>query len=64
MDFVFDALANGLPLKRLTVVFHSTEEAVEIAVGRSINAHGEADLVDAACRFRGYRSSIRTDQGP
>lgn len=64
MDFVFDALANGRPIKCLTVVDDCTKEAVEIAVARRINGQGVADLLDAVCRFRGYPAAIRTDQGP
>jgi putative transposase len=64
MDFVFDAMANGKPIKCLTVVDDCTKEAVEIAVGRRINGQGVADILEAACRFRGYPAAIRTDQGP
>ena len=64
MDFVFDALANGRPLKCLTVVDDCTKEAVEIAVARRINGQGVADLLEGVCRFRGYPSMIRIDQGP
>lgn len=64
MDFVFDALADGKPLKCLTVVDDCTKEAVEVAAARRINGQGVADLLEAACRFRGYPAAIRTDQGP
>lgn len=64
MDFVFDALANGRPIKCLTVVDDCTKEAVEIAVGRRINGQGVADILEAICRFSGYPAAIRTDQGP
>lgn len=64
MDFVFDALANGRPIKCLTVVDDCTKEAVEIAVAKRINGQGVADILDAVCRFRGYPAAIRTDQGP
>lgn len=64
MDFVFDALANGRAIKCLTVVDDCTKEAVEIAVDHKINGQKVADLLDAACRFRGYPFAIRTDQGP
>ena len=64
MDFVFDALANGRAIKCLTVVDDCTKEAVEIAVGRRINGQNVADILDAVCRFRGYPTAIRTDQGP
>src|SRR3546814_13060650 len=37
MDFVFDALANGRPIKCLTMVDDCTKEAGEIAVGQRIN---------------------------
>jgi putative transposase len=64
MDFVFDALANGKPIKCLTVVDDCTKESVEIGVARRINGQGVADLLEAVCRFRGYPAAIRTDQGP
>nr|WP_244664598.1 IS3 family transposase [Xanthomonas phaseoli] len=64
MDFVFDALANGRPIKCLTVVDDCTKEAVEIAVARRINGQGVADILESVCRFRGYPAMIRTDQGP
>ena len=64
MDFVFDALANGRPIKCLTVVDDCTKEAVEIAVARRINGQGVADILEAVCRFHGYPAAIRTDQGP
>ncbi len=64
MDFVFDALANGKPIKCLNVVDDCTKEAVVIEAARRINGQGVADLLEAACRFRGYPATIRTDQGP
>jgi putative transposase len=64
MDFVFDALANGKPIKCLTVVDDCTKESVEIAVARRINGQGVADILESVCRFRGYPAAIRTDQGP
>lgn len=63
MDFVFDALASGKPVKCLTVVDDCTREAVEIAVARRINGQGVADILESVCRFRGYPTMIRTDQG-
>jgi putative transposase len=64
MDFVFDALADGRPLKCLTVVDDCTKECVEIAVGRRLNGQAVADALEAICRFRGYPALIPTDQGP
>lgn len=64
MDFVFDALADRRPIKCLTVVDDCTKEAVEILVAKRINGQGVADALDAVCRFRGYPTTIRTDQGP
>lgn len=64
MDFVFDALANGGPIKYLTVVDDCTKEAVEIAVARRINGRGVADILETVCRFRSYPAMIRTNQGP
>ncbi len=64
MDFVFDALANGRPIKCLTVVDDCTKEAVEITVARRINGQGVAGILETVCRFRCYPAMIRTDQGP
>jgi putative transposase len=64
MDFVFDALADGRPIKCLTVVDDGTREAVCIAVDRRIDGRAVAEALDAVCRFRGYPKAIRTDQGP
>jgi putative transposase len=64
MDFVFDALANRRPIKCLTVVDDCIKEAIEILVAKRINGQGVADALDAVCRFRGYPTTIRTDQGP
>jgi putative transposase len=64
MDFVFDALADGRPIKCLTVVDDCTKEAIEILVAKRINGQGVADALEAVCRFRGYPATIRTDQGP
>ena len=64
MDFVFDALATGQPIKCLTVVDDCTKESVEIAVARRINGQGVVDILETVCRFRGYPVAIRVDQGP
>lgn len=64
MDFVFDALANGRPIKCLTVVDDCTKECIEIAVGRRLNGAAVVEALEAICRFRGYPSIVRTDQGP
>ena len=45
MDFVFDALANGKPIKCLNVVDDCTKEAVVIEAARRINGQGVADLL-------------------
>ena len=41
MDFVFDALATGKPIKCLTVVDDYTKESVEIAVARRVNGQSQ-----------------------
>jgi putative transposase len=64
MDFVFDALANGRPIKCLSLVAACTKEIVELAVGRRINGQGVADILEHVRRVRGYPQAIRTDQGP
>ena len=64
MDFVFDALANGEPIKCLTVVNDCAIGAVETAGSRRINGQNVANILEAGCRFRGCPAAIRTDQGP
>jgi len=64
MDFVFDGLCNGRPIKCLTVVDDCTKESVEIAVERRINGQGVVNALESVCRFRGYPLAIRTDAGP
>jgi len=64
MDFVFHALANRRPIRCLTVVDDCTKEAVEILVAKRINGQGVAEALDAIWRFRGYPTTILTDQGP
>lgn len=64
MDFVFDATASGQVIKCLTVVDDCTKECVDIAVASKLNGHAVVEALDRACRFRGYPTVIRTDQGP
>lgn len=64
MDFVFDALGNGLKLKTLTVVDDCSKECVEIGVDARINGDAVTRILDRAIRFRGKPRAIRTDQGP
>lgn len=64
MEFVFDALADGRPIKCLTVVDDCTKECVAIALRRRLNRQGVTDALEVVCRFRAYPTLIRTDQGP
>ncbi len=64
MDFVFDALSTGRRIKCLTVVDDFTKEAVGILVDHGISGFRVTRALDEMARFRGYRTAIRTDQGP
>lgn len=64
MDFVMDSLSDGGRLKTLTIVDDFTKEALDIAVARSITGEHVTRVLDNIAQFRGYPSSIRTDQGP
>lgn len=52
MGFFFDALSNGRPIKRLTVVEDCTKEAFEITVAKRTNGQGVANILAVVCRFR------------
>lgn len=64
MDFVSDALANGRRIKILTIIDDFTKECIDLVADFGISGHYVVRVLEQAARFRGYPSSIRTDQGP
>ncbi|MBN5215522.1 IS3 family transposase [Serratia ureilytica] len=64
MDFVMDALANGRRIKCLTCVDDFTKECLTITAAFGISGVQVTRILDSIALFRGYPSTIRTDQGP
>ena len=64
MDFVFDRVASGRPIKCLVIVDDATHEAVAIVPAHSIGSEHLTRLLDEICAQRGKPSIIRSDNGP
>lgn len=64
MDFVMDALANGRRIKCLICVDDFTKECLTITAAFGISGVQVTHILDSIALFRGYPSTIRTDQGP
>ncbi len=64
MDFVMDALANGRRIKSLTCVDDFTKECLTITAAFGISGVQVTCFLDSIALFRGYPTTIRTDQGP
>ncbi len=64
MDFVMDALANGRRIRYLTCVNDFTEEYLTITAAFGITGVQVTRILDSIVLFRGYPTTIRTDQGP
>lgn len=63
-DFVFDACANGQPLKCLTVVDEYTREALAIDVAGSIRSSRVIEVLSKLISVRGAPRYLRSDNGP
>ena len=64
MDFVMDALATGRRIKCLTCVDDFTKECLTVTVAFGISGVQVTRILDSIALFRGYPTTIRTDQGP
>jgi putative transposase len=64
MDFVFDQLANGRRIKRLTIADDFTHECTSIVVDHGISSACVVRMLDQAACFRGYPRAVCTDNGP
>jgi len=62
MDFVMDALANGRRIKCLTCVDDFTKECLTITAAFGISGVQVTRILDSIALFRGYPTTIRTDQ--
>ncbi len=63
MDFVMDALTNGRRIKCLTCVDDVTKECLMIIAAFGIAGVQITRILDTIALFRGYPTTIRTDQG-
>ena len=64
LDFQFDTTTDGRTLKFLNVIDEFTRECPAIVVGRSIDADGVVDTLDAIAAVRGAPAYVRFDNGP
>ena len=62
-DFVFDACANGQPLKCLTVIDEYTRECLAIDVAGSIRSHRVIDVLGRLVSVHGAPRYLRSDYG-
>jgi putative transposase len=63
-DFVFDCLADGRPLKLLTIVDEFTRVCLNIEVGVSIKANLIITILEVLFREHGRPQFLRSDNGP
>lgn len=63
MDFVFDRIASGRPIKCLVTVDDATHEAVAVIPEHAIGGDHLVRLLDEVCARRGKPAVIRTDNG-
>lgn len=65
IDFQFDSTTDGRVLKILNVVDEHTREALEVKVGRSIDADATVEVLERIVSERGMAPSyVRMDNGP
>lgn len=64
LDFVSDSLANGRPIRLLTVVDTFTRESLAIAVDTSLPGARVARVLDQVVAARGVPHEIVLDNGP
>ena len=63
-DFVFDACANGQPLKCLTVIDEFTRESLAIDVAGSIRSARVIEVLSRLVSTHGAPRHLRSDNGP
>ena len=64
LDYMHDALSNGLSFRVANVIDDSNREAVLVKAARSLPARRITQLLDQAAESRGYPKKIRVDNGP
>lgn len=64
LDFLFDATADGRPIKALAMCDEMSRESIGGQLGRSITADDVVTMLDAAKAERGVPEFVRFDNGP
>ena len=64
LDFIFDATADGRPIKALSMCDEFTRENVARRLGRSITVDDVTHALDEGCAQRGVPEYLRCDNGP
>ena len=64
VDYLFDATADGRPIKILNITDEHTREALTCLAARSINADQTVDALDNLVQGRHAPTHIRCDNGP
>ena len=64
LDYLFDATADGRPIKILNITDEHTREALACLAARSINAEQTVDVLDNLVQGRQTPAHIRCDNGP
>jgi putative transposase len=64
LDFLFDAISDGRPIKALSMCDEHTRECIGDHVARSVTADDVVEVLDGAAAERGYPKFIRCDNGP
>ena len=65
LDYIFDATADGRPIKILNITDEYTREALACHAARSINADQTVDVLESLLETRGRPpTQIRCDNGP
>ena len=63
MDFVFDRVSGGRPLKILGIVDDATTESVAVHAEHALGGDHLVRVLEEICASRGYPKVIRTDNG-
>lgn len=64
LDYLFDATADGRPIKILNITDEHTREALACLAARSINAEQTVGVLDNLVQGRQAPAHIRCDNGP
>lgn len=64
LDYMHDALLNGLSFRVANVIDDSNREALLVKAARSLPARRITQLLDQVASKRGYPKKIRVDNGP